>query len=142
MKKAATGNTVKIHYTGKLEDGTVFDTSEWRDPLMFTIGRKEMIPGFEAGVIGMEAGEKKMVKIPPDAAYGPYRDDLVLAFPREHVPADVELEIGGKFSLKGEDNQMISVVVKAISDDTVTLDANHELAGKDLIFDIEVVEVA
>ena len=142
MKKAATGNTVKVHYTGRLEDGTVFDTSEWRDPLMFTIGRKQMIPGFEAGVIGMEEGEKKMINIPSDAAYGPYRDDMVLDFPREHVPTDVELEIGGRFSLRAEDNQVISVVIKTISDDTVTLDANHDLAGKDLIFDIELVEVA
>lgn len=141
MKKAANGNTVKVHYTGRLEDGTVFDSSEGRDPLMFTIGGKQLIPGFEAGVIGMKEGEKKTINIPSEDAYGLYRDDMIIDFPREQVPADIELEIGGRLSLKDENNQIIPVVIKAISDDTVMLDANHELAGKDLIFDIEVVEV-
>ena len=142
MKKAETGNTVKVHYTGRLDDGTVFDSSKDRDPLVFTIGQKQMIPGFENSVMDMGEGENKTVSIPAVEAYGEYRDDMVFDFPRDKVPADMELLVGGSISLKADNDQIVPVIIKEVSDETIRLDANHLLAGKDLTFDLEVVEIS
>ena len=142
MKKAETGNTVKVHYTGRLDDGTVFDSSKDRDPIVFTIGQRQMIPGFENSVMDMGEGENKTVNIPAAEAYGEYRDDMVFDFPRDKVPADMELPVGGSISLKADNDQIVPVIIKEVSDETIRLDANHLLAGKDLTFDLEVVEIS
>lgn len=141
MAKAASGNTVKVHYTGKLEDGTVFDTSVKRDPLEFTIGKGQIIPGFEQAVVGMEAGDRKTETIPPDKAYGPQRPELMLNVERKEIPANIPLEVGLRMEVTQSNGQAFPVTVAKIADDLVTLDANHPLAGKTLIFEIELVSV-
>jgi len=141
MTQAKEGNTVKIHYTGKLEDGTVFDSSEGRDPLTFTIGGGQVIPGFEEAVLGMIMDEKKNVTIPADKAYGPRNEELMIDVQRSQVPADIQPEIGQRLQMQGPNEQMVVVEVVEISEESVTLDANPPLAGKDLIFDIELVGI-
>ena len=142
MTQAKEGDTVKIHYTGSLEDGTVFDSSQGRDPLAFTIGSGQVIPGFEEAVTGMAPSEKKNVTIPVDKAYGPRNEELVIEVPRNQVPPDLEPEVGQKLQMQGPNNQMIVVEVKNVTEEQVVLDANPPLAGKDLIFDIELVEIS
>jgi len=142
MATAKNGDLVKVHYTGKLNDGTVFDTSENREPLQFTLGKQEVIPGFESAVVGMEAGDKKTVTIPEAQAYGPHLEDLVATFKREQFPAEIELELGQQLEIPREDGQTLLVRISDLKDDSVTLDANHPLAGKDLTFEIELVEKA
>lgn len=142
MTQAKEGDTVKIHYTGKLNDGTVFDTSEGSDPLSFTIGNGQVIPGFEEAVIGMAENEKKNVTIPPDKAYGERNEEMVINVPRKQVPPDINPETGQRLQMQGPNEQMIIVEVTEVSDESITLDANPPLAGKDLIFDIELVEIA
>jgi len=142
MTVAADGNTVKIHYKGTLEDGSVFDTSEGRDPLEFTIGGGQVIVGFEEAVSGMSVGEKKSVTIPVDKAYGPRNEELVIAAPKEHVPEDINPEIGQKLQMGGPNGEVVMVTVVEITDEHIKLDANPPLAGEDLNFDIELVEVA
>ncbi|MBU0520305.1 peptidylprolyl isomerase [bacterium] len=142
MAAAKNGDQVKVHYVGKLQDGTIFDSSENRDPLQFKLGEKEVIPGFEEAVVGMEAGEKKTVTIPEDEAYGPQLEDLVATFDRDQFPGDVELELGQQLEIPREDGQKLLVRVSELSEDAVTLDANHPLAGQDLTFEIELVETA
>ena len=139
--QAKDGDTVKVHYTGKLEDGTVFDTSIERDPLQFTIGEGQLIPGFEQAVVGMSPGESKTVEIPADEAYGPYREELVMVVDRDQLPEDLQPEVGQQLQIRQPDGQTILVKVIDVSESSVTLDANHPLAGKDLTFDIELVEV-
>jgi len=137
---AKQGDTVKVHYTGKLEDGTVFDSSKDRDPLEFTIGSGSIIPGFENGVIGMSVGESKTVEIAPDDGYGQRRDDLTVTVEKERLPENINVEVGQALRMERENGRTIDVVVSEIKEDEVTLDANHPLAGKKLIFDIELVE--
>ena len=142
MSKAQEGDTVKVHYTGKLKDGSVFDTSENREPLEFTLGQGQLIPGFEKAVIGMEEGNKTTVSIPSDEAYGERQSELEVQVSLEELPSEIEPEEGMQLQLKQNDSgQAIPVVVTEVTDETVTLDANHPLAGKDLTFDIELVNI-
>lgn len=142
MSKVQKGNKVKVHYTGKLSDGQVFDSSEGREPLEFTIGSGMLIQGFETGVVGMEVGDTKTVKITPEEGYGERNDELVAVVPRTNIPPDVDVSVGQMLQVQQPNNQTVNVVVTDVSDENVTLDANHPLAGKELTFDIEVVEIA
>lgn len=141
MSEAQTGSTVKVHYTGKLTDGTIFDTSQNVEPVQFVVGSGDIIPGFEQAIIGMQAGESKTVTIPCNEAYGPKRDDLVADVERKDLPDDIKVEIGQK--LQVGDNQAGTIIVSVVDmdDERVKLDANHPLAGEDLVFDIEVLEI-
>lgn len=141
MAEAKKGDSVKIHYTGKLEDGTVFDSSENREPIEFTLGEGQVIPGFEDAVEGMEEGQKKTATIPPDQAYGERREDLVLRVPKDQLPDDIDPEKGQQLQMRTEDGRTFDVVVSEVADDSIVLDANHPLAGQDLTFDIELLEV-
>jgi len=141
LSEAASGNTVRIHYTGRLDDGTVFDSSEGRDPLSFTLGEGKVIPGFEAAVLGMGAGDTKSAVIPAEEAYGPRRDELVLRVERERLPEGIEPEPGQSLQMQTEEGQVVPVRVTEVDEAAVILDANHPLAGRDLTFEIEVVEV-
>jgi len=141
MSQAQSGNTVLVHYTGTLDDGTVFDSSRERDPLKFTLGEGQVVPGFEEAVMGMEAGEKKSATLPPEQAYGPRRDEMVIEVGREKLPDNLEPAVGQRLQMQQEGGQSFVVKVSAVSDETVTLDANHELAGQALTFDLELVEV-
>jgi peptidylprolyl isomerase len=142
MAEAKTNDTVKVHYTGRLTDGTVFDSSLERDPLEFTIGQKMVIPGFEEGIIGMVTGETRTVSIASQDAYGPYQDDLVGSIRRGQIPPDIQLQAGTILQMQAPDGGVTLVAVKALNDETVTLDANHPLAGKDLTFEINLLEIA
>jgi len=135
------GDAVKVHYTGKLDDGTVFDSSEGRDPLQFIVGDGQVIPGFEEAVIGMQPGESKTVKIPADKAYGPHRKDLLAEVDRSEIQDDTELEVGQQLVLQHPSGNLVRVTVIDISETSVIVDANHPLAGKDLTFEIELVEI-
>ena len=138
---AKSGNTVQVHYVGKRNDGTVFDSSRDRDePLAFELGSGQVIPGFEDAVEGMELGEVRKVRIEPENAYGERREDLLLEVGREHVPEGVDLEAGTRLQLQ-RDGRAIPVTVTEIGDETITLDANHPLAGEELNFEIELVGV-
>jgi peptidylprolyl isomerase len=139
--QAKKGNAVEVHYTGKLEDGSVFDTSVSRAPLGFTLGDGNMIKGFDTAVHGMAIGDKKTVTIPAAEAYGERRDDMMIEVPVEQVPADIKPEIGMTLQLQGGNGQPMPVVVTEINEEKIFLDANHELAGKDLVFDIELVKI-
>jgi peptidylprolyl isomerase len=142
MAQAKNGDTVKVHYTGTLEDGTVFDSSADRNPLQFTVGEGQVIPGFEDGVIGMNPDESKSIKIPSDKAYGPYRDELVITLGRDQFPKDLNFKVDQQIQLvREDDNQSFLVLVTDVSESMVTLDANHPLAGQDLMFDIQLIEI-
>ena len=141
MTQAKSGDTVAVHYTGKLDDGTVFDSSVNRDPLEFSIGAGNVIPGFEQAIIGMSPGESKTQTIPANEAYGPHREEMVLVVDRQQMPSDVPIDVGQQFQIRQQGGQDIPVIVTDISDARVTLDANHPLAGQDLIFDIQLVEI-
>lgn len=141
MAQAKNGDTVKVHYTGRLDDGCVFDSSAEREPLEFTIGAGQLIPGFDTAVIDMAPGESKTVRIPPDQAYGPYHEQMVVEADRGQFPPHVTPEVGQQFESKGDDGQNFVVTVTAIEGDKITLDANHPLAGRDLTFDIQLVEI-
>ena len=138
---AEDGNTVKVHYTGTLDDGSVFDTSVGGEPLEFTLGQGQMITGFENAVRGMEVGQSKTVTIPADEAYGQYRDDLVLVVERSQLPEEREPEVGQQLYMQQPNGSVITVVIIELCETTATLDANHRLAGEDLTFEIELVEV-
>lgn len=139
--EAKRGDTVHVHYQGTLDDGTVFDSSEGGDPIVFTIGSGDVIPGFETAIEGMAAGEKKKQHIPVDQAYGERRDDLVFSVPREQMPVDAEVEVGDTLRIGFPDGSSAIVQVAAVEEASVTLDANHPLAGKDLIFELELVSI-
>ncbi len=139
MTQAKLGDTVLVHYTGKLLDGTVFDSSMSRDPLEFSIGEGEVIPGFEQAVIGMSPGETKTEEIPCDRAYGPHRPEMVMLVDRQQIPDDLEIEEGLQLQLQHPSGQVINVTVTEMDDSKVILDANHPLAGQDLTFDIHLV---
>lgn len=141
MAKAKTGDTVKVHYTGKLNNGDVFDSSVNADPLQFTIGQKQVISGFEDGVIDMAIGDKKTIEIPAANAYGLRRDDMTQTVDRGVMPAEIELKVGLQLTAQDPDGQPFMVTIAKFDDDTVTLDGNHPLAGQDLTFDVELVEI-
>jgi len=138
---AKSGDTVRVDYTGTLDDGEVFDSSVGKDPLEFTVGENQVIPGFEEAVIGMKIGESKTVKIPADEAYGAYREDMVLVVSRDKLPPGMNPQIGQWLELGQPGGQSIQVRVIDASESTVTLDANHPMAGKDLTFEIQLVEI-
>lgn len=138
---AQPGHTVSVHYTGKLEDGSVFDTSQNREPIQFVLGEQRVIPGFDKAITGMSQGEKKTAKVPAEDAYGPHRPELVVEFPRDRIPPTVNAEVGQELQMQTANGQPMPAVVVDTSDTAITLDANHPLAGKDLTFDIELVEV-
>ncbi|AFY78810.1 MAG: peptidylprolyl isomerase [Hydrococcus sp. C42_A2020_068] len=142
MAQAQPGDTVKVHYTGKLDDGTVFDSSATRDPLQFSIGEGKVIPGFEQAAIGMSPGDSKTVTIPAEQAYGSHRPELVMVVERQRMPADLSVEVGQQLEIRQSNGQVIPVIVTDVSESKVTLDANHPLAGQDLTFEIELVEVS
>ena len=142
MGTVKNGDTVKVHYTGKLEDGTVFDSSDGRDPLELKVGGGQVIPGFEKGILGMEVGATKTITIPADDAYGQRRDDLTVNVKKTEFPENITPELGQQLQLKQPDGNLVNVVITDIQDEQVTLDANHPLAGKTLIFDVELVEVS
>jgi FKBP-type peptidyl-prolyl cis-trans isomerase 2 len=141
MRKAQKENTVKIHYTGKLDNGLVFDSSIDKDPLEFTIGAGSLIEGFETGVVGMNVGEKKTLVIPPEKGYGERNEELALEVDKNQLPSDISLTAGETLQLKQPDGNSVVVIITKVTDDTVTLDANHPLAGKTLTFDIELMEI-
>jgi peptidylprolyl isomerase len=142
MVQAKSGDTVKIHYTGRLEDGTVFDSSAEREPLEFTIGGEQVIPGFEQAVLGMALGESKTEEIPMDQAYGPHLEEMVLEVSREQIPPDINPEVGQQLQIQQANGQSVPVFVTEVTDNQIILDANHPLAGEDLTFEIELVEIA
>lgn len=141
MEQAKSGDTVSVNYTGRFDDGTVFDTSMNRDPLQFTIGEGQVIPGFEQAVIGMNPGESKTVKIQADQAYGPHYEEMVMVVSRDRLPADIKPEVGQQLQASQADGQTIIFMVTDVSESSITLDANHPLAGKDLNFDIQLTEI-
>jgi peptidylprolyl isomerase len=141
VKIAGKGDTIKVHYTGKLDDGNVFDTSREGDPLEFVVGEGNLLKDFEDATVGLVAGQSTTVQISAENAYGPYRDDLLLVVPKEQLPSEVEEKVGATLFIECEDGVMLPVTIKEIAEDTITLDSNHVLAGKDLIFDIELVEI-
>ena len=141
MSHANPGSLVRVHYTGKLPDGTVFDSSRDRQPLEFTLGQGQVIPGFEQAVAGMNSGETKTAEIPAEQAYGPYREDMVLEVSREQIPPQIKPEIGQQLELRDQQGQRIPARVTQANDNSITLDANHPLAGKSLTFDLELVEI-
>jgi peptidylprolyl isomerase len=136
-----TGDVVRVHYTGTLLDGSQFDSSVGRNPLEFTVGAGQMIAGFDAGVLGMAVGEKKTLQIDPDHGYGQSNPEAIIEFPRTNVPEGMEIEIGMQLNLQNEYGQPVPVVIMEITEEVVIMDANHSLAGKDLIFEVELVEI-
>jgi len=142
MTNPKNGDTVKVHYTGKLASGEVFDTSEGGDPLSFKLGGREVIPGLEAAVLGMAVGDSLTVTIPCDDAYGPPRKELVIPIQRSELPEDLTPEVGMQLAMQGEgEEEQIPVLITAVTEAEVTLDANHPLAGKDLTFDVKLVSI-
>lgn len=141
MQEVKSGDTVKVHYHGKLNDGTTFDSSEGREPLEFEVGSGSVIPGFDSGVTGMKVGEKKTINIPVDEAYGQKQEDLFMEFPRDRFPEGMEPEVGMQLNMSNGQGQNFPVVVTEVNDDTVVLDANHPLSGENLTFDLELVEI-
>lgn len=142
MSKAKKGDKVKVHYKGKLDDGTVFDSSENSQPLEFTLGEKKLIPGFEAAVEGMAVGDKTSTKIPSEEAYGPRRDELILKVDISKFPKEINPQVGQQLQIPQQNGQVALVIVTNIEGDEVTLDGNHPLAGQTLNFEIELVEIA
>ena len=142
MTKIKDGAQVKVHYTGKLVDGTVFDSSEGRDPLAFTIGKGMMIPGFEKGVMGMEINDEKTINIKPEEAYGEVREDMIAEIPIAQLPPDLKPQSGMELMSQTPDGQQMVVRVKEVKTESVMIDANHPLAGKELTFDIKIVEIS
>lgn len=141
MSQAKSGDTVKIHYTGTLDDGTQFDTSAGRDPLEFELGGGQVIPGFDTAVEGMAVGESKNVRIEPDQAYGERHDQLVQQVPRSALPDDLEPEVGMGLQSQSPDGQVMMLMVTEVGEENIMVDANHPLAGQALNFDIELVEI-
>ncbi len=142
MSQAKNGDEVKVHYTGKLDNGTVFDSSTERPPLEFKIGSGSVIPGFEQGVIGMETGDTKTITIPPEEAYGSRREELVIDAKNADFPEHITPSVGLRLQISQPDGNVANVMITEIKEDMVTLDANHPLAGQILTFDIELVAIA
>lgn len=141
MAQAKKGDTVKVNYTGKLSDGTVFDSSQGREPLEFTLGEGQLIPGFENAVEGMNPGDTSTVEIPSGKAYGSHDSDMVMVINRNELPPDLEPEVGDMLQMRGPDGSVAVATVTETGDDSITIDANHPLAGKDLTFEIELLEI-
>jgi peptidylprolyl isomerase len=141
VTQAQSGDKVQVHYTGRLQDGTVFDSSQGREPFEFTIGKRQVIPGFEEAVIGLEPGESTTTDIPVHKAYGPRDDRLVMHVNRAQIPSEVDIALNARLELRRRDGGTFVVTVTEITDDDVSLDANHPLAGQDLQFDIELVGI-
>ena len=149
MAQAKEGDRVKVHYTGRLDDGSVFDSSECEDdecgcghgPLDFTIGAGQVIPGFDKGVMGLAVGESRTVHIPVDEAYGERIEEMVAVVPRTELPAEMTPEVGHQLEVTQEDGQVFQVMITEVTDETITIDANHPLAGQALNFDIKLVEI-
>lgn len=141
MTQVKTGDTVRIHYTGTLNDGTTFDSSAGRDPLQFEVGSGQIIPGLDKEIPGMTVGDKKTVNIPAAEAYGEVNPQMQQAIPRAQIPADIPVDVGARLQMQTPEGQVIPVTVAAVDEQTVTLDANHPLAGRDLTFDIELVSI-
>ncbi|MEN6473366.1 MAG: peptidylprolyl isomerase [Syntrophaceae bacterium] len=140
-RTAQQGDTVRVDYTGRYESGEIFDTSSGNEPLEFKLGGEQVIPGFEKAVLGMQTGDKKTVTINPEDGYGEHYDTLVLVMPRENFPGDIAPEIGMQLHLVDENEHAMPVMVTEVTNDTITLDANHPLAGVPLIFEIELKEI-
>jgi peptidylprolyl isomerase len=140
-EQAKKGDKVKVHYHGRLTDGSTFDSSEGRQPLEFEVGSGVVIRGFDEGVTGMSVGEKKTISIPHHDAYGPRQEEMVIEFPRSNFPPDIQPEVGMALQMHGENGQELPVVITEITPDIIRLDANHPLAGQDLVFDIELVDI-
>ena len=141
MQQVKSGDTVKVHYHGKLTDGTTFDSSDGREPLEFEVGSGSVIAGFDTGVTGMVVGEKKTVNIPVEDAYGHKQEDLFMEFPIDRFPAETKPEIGMQLNMSNGAGQDFPVIIKEVHDDVVILDANHPLAGEELTFDLELVDI-
>lgn len=141
MAQAKHGDTVRVHFTGKLNDGTVFGTSTGRDPLQFTIGKGQMLQGFQQAVVGMNPGESKTTTVLVEEAYGPRDEEMVRVVDRDRIPEDLEAEIGDELTIRQPDGETVIVTVTDVSESSVTLDSNHPLAGEDLTFDIQLVEI-
>ena len=141
MSKAKDGDTVKVHYTGKLDNGEVFDTSRERDPFEFKIGGQAVIPGFEKGVVGMGVGDTKTIEISPEDAYGEKKEELVVEVQKSELPEDITPSVGQRLQIKQQDGNPIVVTITDMNEDNITLDANHPLAGYTLFFDVELVEI-
>jgi len=141
MNQAKAGDKVQVHYKGTLPDGQLFDSSEGREPLSFTLGSGQVIKGFDDGVTGMAIGDKKTINIPNAEAYGPVNDEMIIQFERAQIPAEIPLEIGGTLNMHQDGGQVIPVVVREVTETYVVLDANHPLAGQDLIFELELVGI-
>lgn len=142
MIAAKKGDRVKVHYTGKLQDGTVFDSSIEREPLEFTLGDGNMIKGFDAAVEGLQKGEKVTANIPSTEAYGEKKQDMFVEVPKSEVPENIKPEVGQQLQVQQANGQAMPVVVAEVTEDKIVLDANHPLAGKDLTFEIQLVEIA
>ena len=141
MSVAKNGDKVKVHYTGTLDDGTEFDSSNGKEPLEFTLGSGQVIPGFDKGIEGMEVSGKKSINIPVEEAYGPRRDELVVSVPRNEMPADLDPQVGMPLQVQSQDGQVLHVMIADVKDDSVTLDGNHPLAGQNLNFELELIEI-
>lgn len=141
MQQVKKGDTVKVHYHGRLTDGTTFDSSDGREPLQFEVGSGQVIKGFEDGVAGMNVGDKKTIQIPVDDAYGPKDENMLVEFPKSNFPEDLKPEVGMQLNMTNGGGQVIPVTIVEIAEESVMLDANHPLAGQDLIFEIELVEI-
>ena len=141
MQEAQVGDLVSVHYTGKLTDGEVFDSSRDRDPLKFTLGNKELLGGFEDGVVGMKPGETKSLTLNPEQAFGDRREDLVLELPKNEFPQNITPSVGLHLKMSNASGAGMTVVITDVGDDSVTLDGNHPLAGQSVVFDIELIEI-
>ncbi|MGB5834941.1 MAG: peptidylprolyl isomerase [Thiohalocapsa sp.] len=142
MSEAKTGDTVKVHYTGTLLDGSEFDSSRGHEPLEFTVGEGNMIVGFENAILGMTLGEQKKITVPCEQAYGEYNDQLTNTVPRSEIPDDIELTEGAVLRARNSEGETMSLVVVAFDDKEVGMDGNHPLAGQDLIFDLELIAIS
>lgn len=141
MSAAKDGDTVKVHYTGRLEDGSEFDSSRQRDPIEFKIGDGEILPGVEQAVVGLEPGGTNEVTLPADDAYGQRRDDMIQEIERSVLPQEIEPEVGLQLQAQSPNGQPLLLTITDVGEEKVTVDANHPLAGKDLTFEVELVEV-
>jgi len=141
MSQVKANNTVKVHYTGKLADGQIFDTSEGKEPIEFVLGKGQLIPGFEQGLIDMKLNEKKTITIAKDEAYGDVNEQLIQEVKKSDLPQDMEPKVGMGLVSKSPDGREMNLMVVEVKDDSIVIDGNHPLAGRDLVFDLEVIEI-
>jgi peptidylprolyl isomerase len=141
MQQVKNGDTIKVHYSGKLKDGTTFDSSEGREPFEFEVGAGHVIRGFDNGVLGMEVGQKKTVDIPVEQAYGPEDPQMLMEFPLDRLPKELNPEAGMELMMRDQEGNSIPAIVAEVKENSILLDANHPLAGEDLIFELELLEI-